>query len=114
MVRPPLSSPTFRSATEMQSSSHTRGQRASNTQDSPSQYNDLFRDMHALHADEFAYLSQRISHFDHRRHDSWILRSLGILKHYFQFLFTTWVKVLWASIFLPFSKYFQGFCHDVN
>ncbi|KAL5500937.1 hypothetical protein ACEPAH_9324 [Sanghuangporus vaninii] len=62
---------------------------------------DLLMDLHALHADEFAYLSQRLTDFERRCEESWTYRSYAMFKQFAHFVAKTWIKAAWELIFLP-------------
>ena len=66
---------------------------------------DLLMDLHALHADEFAYLSQKLTDFERKCEESWIYRSYAMVKQFAFFVVKTWVKAAWAFVFLPTSQY---------
>ena len=64
----------------------------------------LLEDLHALHADEFAYLSKRLTNFERKSEESWIFRSYAIVGQYFIFISRTWTKAAWAFVFFPTSE----------
>lgn len=64
----------------------------------------LLSDLHKLHADEFAYLSQNLSNFQKRSEESWVFRSFAMIRQYILFLVETWLKAAWACVFYPTSE----------
>ena len=66
---------------------------------------DLLMDLHALHADEFAYLSQRLTDYERKCEKSWVFRSYAMCRQFVVFVIKTWLKAAWAFVFFPTSAY---------
>ena len=67
---------------------------------------DLVMELEALHADEFAYLSQKLTSVERRCRRSFVFRALVTVRRYSSFVCMTWVKALWAFVFFPTSTSF--------
>ncbi|KAH8113125.1 alpha/beta-hydrolase [Phellopilus nigrolimitatus] len=61
----------------------------------------LLTALHALHADEFTYLGQKLSGYERKYAESRIFRTYAMVKQYVLFMLKTWVKAAWAFVFFP-------------
>lgn len=66
---------------------------------------DLFDQLRALHADEFASLQKRLKGTMEEWDKSWWRRSLDIFVEYFKFIAETWFKCAWSLVFFPLSEF---------
>lgn len=62
-------------------------------------------DLHALRADEFAYLPQKLSPLELRFEHSFAFKALLMCWRYVEFVTMTWVKSIWDFVFFPTSEF---------
>ncbi len=65
---------------------------------------DLFNELRALHADEFAYLQKRVKGTFEEWEKPWLLRCFNITLEYVKYVAETWLKCAWSLVFFPFSE----------
>lgn len=66
---------------------------------------ELFDELRALHADEFAYLQKRLKGTLDEWDKSWWRRCLEIIVEYVKFVVETWYKCGWYVVFFPPSEF---------
>ncbi len=67
--------------------------------------NDLFDELRALHADEFAYLHKQLKGTLEEWEKSWWRRCLDMTWEYIKFWAETWFKCGWSLVFFPLSEF---------
>lgn len=98
--------PSFNEASESDNGGWYGGPSFSGPQSSFDSSSSLVMELEALHADEFAYLSQKLTNVERRCKRSFVFSALVMVQRYLNFVFMTWVKALWAFVFFPTSTLF--------